>query len=44
MGIKKVRWGDMDCVVLAQDIVRWWALVNVVSEPLASIKCGEIHD
>jgi hypothetical protein len=30
MGLKKVGWGDMDCVVLAQDSVRWGVLVNAV--------------
>jgi hypothetical protein len=28
-------------IELALDRDRWWALVNVVNEPLVSIKCGE---
>ena len=28
--LQEVEWGCMDCIYLAQDRGRWWALVNAV--------------
>jgi hypothetical protein len=30
MDLKKVRWGGMNSITLAQDIDRWRALVNAI--------------
>jgi len=30
MDLQEVRWGSLDCIDVAQDSYRWWALVNVV--------------
>jgi len=30
MDLNKVVWGDMDCIALAQNRVRWRAIVNAV--------------
>ena len=45
MDLKEVGSGKgVDWINLAQDIGRWWTLVNAVMNLLGSIKCGEFLD
>jgi hypothetical protein len=30
MDLQGIGWGSMECIDLAEDRERWWALVNVV--------------
>jgi hypothetical protein len=41
MALQEIGSGDMDWIDLAQDKDRWRALVNAVTKPSGSIKCGE---
>ena len=44
MDLQEVGCESMDWINLAQDRDRWQALVNVVTDPLGSIKCVEFLD
>jgi hypothetical protein len=44
MDLKKVGWGYMDWIDLAQDMDRWRALVSAVMNLWVSIRCGEFLD
>jgi hypothetical protein len=41
MDLGEVVWGDMDWIILAQDMNRWRALMNSVLNLRVSIKCWE---
>jgi hypothetical protein len=42
MAYGEAEWGDMDWMVLVEDMDQCWALVN--SELLGSIICWEVHE
>jgi hypothetical protein len=39
MGLEEVGWEGIECIALAQDRERWWAVVNTVMNLRVSIKC-----
>ena len=42
--LQEVGCGSMDCIDLAQDSVRWQAVMNAVMNLFFSIKCLEFLD
>jgi hypothetical protein len=44
MDVKEIGWEGVDCIHLAQDRHRWWAVMSTVNETSGFIKGREILD
>jgi hypothetical protein len=44
MDLKEIGWGDVDCILLAQDMDWWWGLVNTVMNLWVLLKGREFLD